>query len=267
MDPLKSAVRGRGLTVERWNPESDLLLPEHGAGEEERYLALLDHYAARLLLREAIKSEDEKSWLKGRRSVERFCAPDAFDRFLNGFLDLGVLRDDSGRPAPPTAIKSFGVTYEWYVSRVLRRDFECPAAWGVRFGGLEAGGDHDVIAAVGGRFLYLEVKTSPPKHVELPEITSFLKRLKDIGPDLSIFHLDTHLRMKDKMVPLMEEALSNSFNVDASFERLEREIFHLDGAIYIVNSKPDLRRNLKVVFRHYFRSGSSLVKMLTNNIK
>ena len=260
MNSLQSIVRGRGLTIDRWNPDDDLLRPGRGLGEEEKYLALLDHYAARLILREAINCEDRSTWLKGRRSVERFCTPEALDGYLKDFISLGVLTEDSGYPAPPLPVANFGVTYEWYVSQILRRDFGCQSAWGVRLAGLESGGDHDVVASVSGRFLYMEVKTSPPKHVKLPEISSFVKRIAEIGPDIAILHEDTQLRMKDKIVPLMEEALLSSFGLEVEFVRLEREIFHLDGVIYVVNSKPDLRRNLKTVFTHYFKSRNPLSK-------
>ncbi|UCF31955.1 MAG: hypothetical protein JSV26_06020 [bacterium] len=268
MDTLQSLIRSRGLSIDRWNPEEELLVPGRGVGEEEKYMSLLDHYAARLLLREAIKCKSPSAWIKGRRAVERFCAPEAFDGFLTQFFDLGVLiPDETGRPLPRDAVGSFGGTYEWYVSQVLRRDFGCPSAWGVRFGGLDAGGDHDVVAIVSGRFLYMEVKTAPPKHVDLPEIASFVRRIADIGPDFAILHEDTHLRMKDKIVPLMVEALSSAAGVEVTFERLEREIFHLAGMIYVVNSKPDLRRNLKLVFRHHFMTGNPLAKMLISNMK
>jgi hypothetical protein len=120
----------------------------------------------------------------------------------------------------------------------------------------------DVISSLAGNLLYMEVKTSPPKHIESPEVTAFVKRLDDISPDIAVFHNDTHLRMKDKLVPLVEEAIASVTSRSMSFERLEREIFHLGGSIYIINSKPDLRRNLNAVFGHYFRTGSRVSGLL-----
>jgi predicted metal-dependent peptidase len=108
-----------------------------------------------------------------------------------------------------------------------------------------------VIASLSGRLLYIEVKTSPPGRIESPEIGAFAGRILDIAPDIAIFNNDTHLRMKDKIVPLMEKGMEQAkaqspkakegTDTKPLFERLEREIFHLKGAVYIINSKPDLK--------------------------
>ncbi|UCG39424.1 MAG: hypothetical protein JSV00_04130 [bacterium] len=298
---LQSMIRARGLELGRLDPFDDLLLPPSGREEDlEAYLALLDHYAVRLLLKEVIKSRGPEEWRKGRKSLERFCQPGALDDFLLRLADLGVLRRSAeGFPTPSSSVRSFGATYEWYVAHVIRRDFSCPAAWGVRFENMASGGDHDVVAHLSGYFLYIEVKTAPPKHIEPPEIAGFVRRLRDIAPDIAIFHDDTHLRMKDKIVPLMTEALGSLvreggegkpeepssrdhprrfpaqkgprggseergwglWQGTVAFRRLEREIFHLNSCLYIVNSKPDLKRNLSVVFRHFFRSRNPFLQV------
>ncbi|UCF87885.1 MAG: hypothetical protein JSV70_05450 [bacterium] len=282
---LESMVRARGLRISRINPEEGLLLPESGReGDIKAYRATLDHYAARLLLKEVIKANTPEKWMKGRRQVERFCDSSAVDEFLSRFADLRVLKvSEEGVPVPFKPVYSFGPTYEWYAARVLKEDFSCPSAWGVTFGDHGSGGDHDVIASLAGRFLYMEVKTSPPGRIEPPEIGGFVRRLIDIAPDVAIFNNDTHLRMIDKVVPYMEEAIQQSEtqrpkapeeNRDTKpasassaaprqrFVRLEREIFHLKGSVYIINSKPDLKRNLEVVFRHYTRLRSRVLESL-----
>ena len=294
--PLETAIldrmcRGRGLDFDRFNPVDDLLLPPSGnRADNDAYRSLLDHYAVRLLLKEIIKAEDPDAWIKGRRSVERFCHPEALDSYLESLKELGILRDSGkGNPIVSVPVRNFGATYEWYVARVLSTDFHCPSVWGARFADMDSGGDHDVISSVSGRLMYLEVKTAPPKHIEMPEISGFIHRLWDVAPDIAVFHNDTHLRMKDKIVPLLEEGIKEfkktskvqtpmskkrpipTFNVklstfngkDAGFERLEREIFHLDSCLYVINSKPDLKRNLSAVFRHYFRKGNPILEVLT----
>lgn len=272
--------------IGRINPLDDLLLPPSGSPEDLLlFKNLLDHYAARLILKEILKSESLAQWNKSRKSVERFCEPQALDSFLEAFAGLGVILQGgkSQHPSPWTPVKSFGPTYEWYVSRVFSDDLGCPSGWGVRFAGMPAGGDHDVIASISGQFLYLEAKTAPPKHIEKPETSAFIRRLYDMTPDIAIFHNDTHLRMKDKIIPMLEEAIGQlrvqrwkSRGKDLPlkvhpadlnggnhrFQRLEREIFHLDSCVYVVNSKPDLKRNLLVILRHHFHEGSAVVKAL-----
>ena len=264
MTALEHLCSSRGLSLGRVHPEEDILLPvETGEETLERYTDLLDHYALRLLLREVIKARSIDTWKRGKKSVERFCSSETVDNYLDRLVELGVLvLESDGTPRALREVRSFGETYEWYVSRVLERDFGCQAYWGARFDSLASGGDHDVIAALSDKLLYMEVKTSPPKHIELPEITAFINRLDDINPDIAIFHNDTHLRMKDKLVPLLEEGIESVTSRSMSFERLEREIFQLGGAIYIINSKPDLRRNLNAVFRHFFRTQSRVSGLL-----
>jgi len=290
---LERMCKGRGLLFDRINPDDDLLLPPSGSRKDlEAYKAFLDHYAFRLLLKEIIKSKTPDEWRKNRRSVERFCNPEAVVSYLSFMENLGIVRDSgSGVLLPSTPVRNFGPTYEWYVSRVISSDLGCPSAWGVRFFRMESGGDHDVIASVSGHFLYLEAKTAPPKHIDRPEISSFIKRLYDIAPDIAIFHNDTHLRMKDKIVPLLEEEIiKRQCNVHppsltpfdqlwrtrsaecrgtskvklptTHFERVEREIFHMNSCIYVMNSKPDLRKNLTTVFTHHFRKGNPILTCL-----
>ena len=264
---LESLLRARGLRMARVNPTEDLLLPPSGTDEDmAAYRVILDHYAARLMVKEVIKAGNPEEWARGRRSVERFCDSRSFDGFLARLSELGVLRyTEEGVPVPVRQVRSFGSTYEWYTAALLSSDFMCPSAWGVTFQDYGTGGDHDVVASLSGLFLYLEVKTAPPKHIEAPEINAFVQRLFDLAPDIAVFNNDTHLRMKDKVVPLLETSLENIHGKRGErvhFKRLEREIFHFQGAIYVVNSKPDLRRNLNAVFRHYFRCGSRVLEVM-----
>ena len=265
---LETMIRARGLRMSRVNPTDDLLLPPSGRDADlEDYRAVLDHYAARLLLREVLKSESMTTWLKGRELVQRFCDPKAVDDFLSRLTKLGVLREsEGGFPVPVTPVRNFGPTYEWYTAMVLASEFGCPAIWGVTFENHGSGGDYDVMASLAGSLLYLEVKTSPPGRIEQPEISGFVDRLIDLGPDIAVFNNDTHLRMKDKIVPYMEsvmEAMHGKRGERLHFKHLERDIFHLEGAVYITNSKPDLKRNMEVIFRHHFRSRSRVLDAIT----
>lgn len=258
---LNSMLLARGLHMARVNPTEELLLPPADTAEHRTaYRSILEHYAARLLLKEVINTEDPEKWRKARANVEKFCDAGAVDDFLSRFVEIGVLSiSDNGVPSPVKKVSSFGPTYEWYTADVLSSNFNCPSVWGVTFENFGTGGDHDVLSSLSGNFLYLEVKTSPPGRIEPPEIASFVDRLVHIAPDIAVFHNDTHLRMKDKIVPMMEAALEKAFGERGErvhFKYVAREIFHFRSAVYLINSKPDLRRNLDVVFRHYFRSKS-----------
>jgi len=65
------------------------------------------------------------------------------------------------------------------------------------------GGDLDVVAAAEGKLLYLELKSSPPKHLSATEVAAFVDRVRALRPDLTVFVMDTALRLSDKVLPLL----------------------------------------------------------------
>ena len=74
-------------------------------------------------------------------------------------------------------------------------------AAGVKFPAPEVGGDLDVVAAAEGRLLYLEMKSSPPKHLAQDEVAAFFRRVRALRPHVAIFVMDTALRLSDKVSP------------------------------------------------------------------
>jgi len=79
------------------------------------------------------------------------------------------------------------------------------------------------------------------------EVTAFLDRVEDLAPDLAVFLMDTELRMKDKVVPMFEHALTLRHAPPHAVERLERELFTVGERMYIVNAKESIGRNIGTV--------------------
>ena len=163
----------------------------------------------------------------------------------------------------PQRISSFGATLEWYVSEILQREFMAPALFNVRLHHTHYGGDYDVITIVNGNLVYVEIKSSPPRGVELQAVSAFLNRLQDLQPHMAIFLVDTELRMKDKIVPLFAEALKAHANRAEScpISRLVNEIFHIRHAIYLVNSRNGIYTNLRTCFRDFLQMGKKVGEM------
>jgi hypothetical protein len=63
------------------------------------------------------------------------------------------------------------------------------------------GGDLDVVATAEGKLAYLELKSSPPKNLEPREIVAFFDRMCILRPDVTLFVVDTALRLSDKVYP------------------------------------------------------------------
>jgi hypothetical protein len=89
---------------------------------------------------------------------------------------------------------SFGGTLEWYVGRELRRWLGFDVATGVKFHARGIGGDLDLVAAAEGKLIYVELKSSPPKHLSKGEVGAFFDRVRLVRPDLALFVVDTALR-------------------------------------------------------------------------
>lgn len=154
----------------------------------------------------------------------------------------------------PTA--SLGPTLEWFMAEMLRKEFYCPAFYGLRCKGTRFGGDYDVIASLEGRLLYLEVKSSPPKNIEGDEVHEFFSRLEDLIPQVALFFVDTELRLIDKIVPIFEAerlAQRNPGNGPLlPLQKIADEIFFAPPRIYIFSSKRSITKNLAICFQHHF---------------
>jgi len=243
----------RGLRPSLARP--DLPFPPDLAGETaDRLVDLLGHYAFRLFLRGAIQRgdgftpADTTTFVKATQARE----------FAESLVRLG-LASASGRDRYRLVrpADSFGGTLEWYVGRELASWLGFDVATGVKFHARGVGGDLDVVAAAEGKLVYLELKSSPPKHLSEGEVAAFFDRVRLIGPDLTLFVVDTALRLSDKVVPMLAAALARHGTSPPEPRRLERELWSLRPRLYAVNSKPDLMMNI----------GRAIADGLTQNVR
>lgn len=221
----------------------DLPFPENLEEEKaDRLAELLGHYAFRLFLRGAIlrpegfAPEEVTQYLKKSQSrayAEQMVKHGLAERTLRGRYRL--LR----------TAKSFGGTLEWYVARELGRRLGFDVAVGVRFHARGVGGDLDVVAAAEGKLAYLELKSSPPKNLEAREMAAFFERVQLVRPDITLFVVDTALRLSDKVLPMLVAELEHCRG-DGSVvpRRVERELWALTPYLYAVNGKLNLISNI-----------------------
>ena len=249
--PVARALLQRGLAISECAGESRTLLPYLSSPEDRETLyALLHSYAFRLFLRDILA-------LRDRYRPERlgpFFSRESVEGMARQVERLGLIRRKAGGAIRflAEAVTDFGDTFEWFVAETLRRQFAADALWGVTIPGLPCGGDFDVLALLSGKLLYLEAKTSPPKHIEQKEMSAFLDRVKTLSPDFAIVLVDTHLRMKDKLVPLLSEGLRMEGIADGEMTRVEKETFSWERRIYLTNAKRDIVSNLSLCLRNYF---------------
>ncbi len=246
--PLEVLLKRRGFTIYKSEPAEDLLVPR----EEylDGYYETMKRYSFRLFLRDTIKHQEG---FTGRK-VARYASAEVTEEYIDYLLEIGLTEKVGGvyrlRRGP---VKSFGETLEWFVAEVLKREFRMEAIWGVRFRGRPVGGDYDLIAKLDGGLLYMEVKSSPPRQVYAAEISAFWSRTEDLCPDMAVFLMDTHLRMKDKLVPMFEEELKARSENPPAVRRLKAEIFCIEDRVFIINSKPSIEGNIGTLLSYYLR--------------
>ncbi len=245
---LEMLLKRRGFIIHTKEPEEGLLLPskEH----IDSYYENMKKYSFRIFLRDVIKHA------KGfrLRDVSRYATEEVTKQYIDYLVSIGLVqkRDDSFYLASSSVV-TFGETLEWFVAETLKREFSMDACWGIKFRGREVGGDYDLLAAFEKGIMYMEIKSSPPRQVYDREVRAFLLRVRDLCPEMAIFLMDTHLRMKDKMVPMFEEELKNIDSQTDKVERLHAEIFSINKRVFITNTKPSVEANISTILSHFLR--------------
>jgi hypothetical protein len=257
-DPVQAMMHRRGFEYISANPTSGLLIPRNADDDTVGvFYEAMKKYSFRLLLRNILRHRDSPFRTS---DLLQYSTEQCVEDYAGSLVELGVL-EPAGRGRFTLAyddVRGFGETLEWFVANVFVREFGAPAHWTVKLRGTTSGGDCDVIVSMENEFLYGEVKSSPPKHVEQNEVSAFLDRCEDLQPDWAMFVEDTELRMKDKIVPMFEQEFSGrtpeSAGKKIGVERLVNEVFHVDDRIYIVNSKRDLVTNIGRCVAHHLKS-------------
>jgi hypothetical protein len=245
---LDVILKRRGFPVYKKEPADDLLIPSEKFLDD--YYRMLHRYSFRLFLRDVIK---QQAFFTSEK-VTRFATSGVTGEYIEYLLRIGLAKKLPAGFALLRRIKSFGETLEWFVAEVFKREFGAEVLWGVKFKRPNVGGDYDVIARLDGSVLmYAEVKSSPPKQIYDSEIAAFLDRVADLAPQISVFFIDTELRMKDKIVPMFEEELRKRGPGRPDVTRIERELFQTGERIFIINSKDSIVRNLEAMLNWYFR--------------
>jgi hypothetical protein len=76
-------------------------------------------------------------------------------------------------------------------------------------------------------------------------VGAFLDRLEMIRPHISIFALDTSLRLSDKVIPMLVESIRRRRpGRNLSTEPMEREIYALTPHLYVINARTSLIGNI-----------------------
>lgn len=248
--PLDVLLKRRGFRIYKKEPSEDLLLPENKFVSS--FYEMMKKYSFRLFLRDVIKHQI----FFRLENVTRYATSEVTKDYVEYMRSLGLVeRLSGGFRLSLEPIKSFGETLEWFVAEIFKKEFAAEAIWGIRFKRTMVGGDYDLIAKVDGAILYMEIKSSPPKQIYQNEISAFFDRVSDLSPEISIFFVDTELRMKDKIVLMFDEELKKRHVNPPNVIRIEKELFQILDRTFIINAKDSITANIEKVLSLYFRRG------------
>jgi hypothetical protein len=246
--PLDVLLKRRGFRIYKKEPSEDLLLPDNKF--IDNFYEMLKKYSFRLFLRDVIKHQK----FFRLENVTRYATSEVTKDYIEYLRNMGLVEKLSGGFRLSIGkIKSFGETLEWYVAEIFKKEFAAEAIWGIRFKRPKVGGDYDLIAKVDGSIVYMEIKSSPPKQIYQKEISAFFDRVSDLSPEMSIFFVDTELRMKDKIVLMFDEELKVRHVNPPKIMRMEKELFQLKDKLFIINAKDSVAANIEKVLSWYFR--------------
>ena len=261
--PVERMLKMRGIKLFRKNPRDRLFFPpDLSPSQKGQFFEMMKKYSFRLVLRDMIKYQDQFHI----QDIIHYCSPKIVQRYCNLLCEMGIIVK-SGKGTYRTCVSplySFGPTLEWFIAEMFKRELASSAIYGVSVKQTPSGGDYDVIASWNGRLVYVEVKSSPPKGIELGEVTTFFSRTEDLLPEVAFLFNDTQLRMKDKLVMMVEEELKRRYGRESKelfpVERLVEELFHVHHRIFIINSKKDVVGNFQVCLKHYLQYETSFSK-------
>ena len=200
---LDVLLKRRGFTIYKKEPSDDLLVPARNY--QARYYGMLHKYSFRLLLRDVIKQQGPFT----PEDVTRYAAPGITKKYLEYLVSVKLLKKKTrGYVLAKGPIKSFGVTLEWYVAEVFKREFGSEAVWGVKFKRPRVGGDYDVIAKV-EREVALELRElahyeTPKKFLLIPD--DFTVERGELTPTLKVKRRVVEKEYKAEIDKIYEEA-------------------------------------------------------------
>lgn len=250
--PVEELLRQHGFPIISHGGHAQLLFPPDIAHSSlSHFYRMMGRYSFRLFMRDLIQLPEGDD----PGPLARYCSLKTVKFYLGTLAEMGIVALGKKGYRLLRKVPSFGQTLEWYVCEIFRREFLSPALFNVKLRNTKFGGDYDVISMVAGHLVYIEVKSSPPRGVEHQAVEAFLGRLRDLEPSMAVLLVDTELRMRDKLVPLLTEGLEREGKSapDWAVLRLVNEIFHVRHSIYVINSRKGIYSNLRTCFRDFLK--------------
>ncbi len=251
LEEVRTYLWRRGYHICECCPYERVVLPLQVSLREE-YFSFLGHYRFRRLLSDIIHSHNngliDLKKLFSRWNLEEI------GEYWNLLLKTEIVKCiDKYYYFSYPSIDNFGETIEWYISELLIKEFKIPSLWGIKIKEIRGGGDFDILGILEDKLIYIECKTSPPNNVRLRELWEFLRRREELKPKITIFFIDTTLKIERNIINNMKSLLDKRFSkeLEKNILKLKEGVYSFDKKLYIMQSKGDLIRNLQIIFRDF----------------
>ena len=141
-------------------------------------------------------------------------------------------------------ITDIGTTLEWYVAEWFQLDLKVPARYGVHLKGLPTGGDLDVVAFLGEKFVMIECKSGKPESISDAELHLFLQRVAYFKPSVALLLIDSDNKI-DKLSVRIRKVYAES-EVIGPFSTQDGQWD--TGSVNITNTRKGIERSLSAIF-------------------
>lgn len=152
--------------------------------------------------------------------------------------------------------KEFGITFEWFLAELLKREMRGIARFGIKLLNLKCGGDYDVIGRMDDVLVYIECKSGSIHNVTVGDIKRFIARAQELVPSLSVLLVDTNGLTDSFRQQCLDAQKGDGSSPPQPLRRRKikpRGLFYeLLGKTYVLTSEGNLVSNLKLVVNHFF---------------
>lgn len=160
----------------------------------------------------------------------------------------------------------FTKSFEWYVARLLERDFAFfSSAFSVRITDSPSGTDFDVLGFGLNQFIHIECKTGNPRNLNKNTAENFKKKCQFLNADINILYIDTNgldHKSHDFLKYIHETFSTGTTTPLYKIEKSAMGIYQVGfQPIFLIDtnkSTKSARKNLQEVFYICFRASSSL---------
>ncbi len=250
---LKRTLRIRGYFITESCSLNRVILPKRKDDEiYEKYYQLLFYYRFRRLLSDLIQVKNS-----GIINLELLLTKwkwEEISEYFEFLISSGILEKIEDKfYFTFYNLDNFGETLEWFVAQILKKEFSIPTLWGVKLLDISRGGDFDVLGLIESYLLYIECKTSPPNNVRLRDLWEFLRRREVLGSQLTIFLIDTTLKVEKNIIDNIKLLLDRRFSPNRKNEVIKEKegIYFFSPNLFILQSKGDFIVNFQYIFRRF----------------